>query len=315
MSGAHYLYCYQTSKYKYNSKGYLIEKSIKQHGGLVGDNGDLTNIVYIYDMNGRIKTETEEYYIEGSEEVNLNRKIFEYDGQGNFKTITYQSGNESYEWENYGIHYFTYNPQNLRLCKEYERYHNGKRYKEERLTYTYDSNDNLITETREEWDSGTGWIYDYRKTFEYDINNNITGGYFEEWDNTWIPVNEYIKIDYDDYPKSLNKYLIFDPLCYRFEATYKSITGIKSKETEEIRKAFPNPFSDLLQIEYFLAEPGYISIRLYNSLGELIRELPREYKVPGKYMLVIYAGDYPPGVYFLHIRDGARSTVLKAIKK
>jgi hypothetical protein len=65
---------------------------------------------------------------------------------------------------------------------------------------------------------------------------------------------------------------------------------------------FPNPFNPSTVIRYQLAVGGYITLKLYDILGNEIGTLVNEEKSGGIYELKFYAGNLPSGAYFYQLR-------------
>lgn len=114
---------------------------------------------------------------------------------------------------------------------------------QERITYSYDENNSLLTELTEIWQNQ--WFPEYLKTFTYDINKNIATGKSEIMENiNWIPFLNYFDFEF----KNNTYFSIYD--VYRFEATYSQYVSspiIKNAHTEIIIS--PNPTTNYIKIE------------------------------------------------------------------
>ncbi len=90
-----------------------------------------------------------------------------------------------------------------------------------------------------------------------------------------------------------------------------------------LRQNYPNPFNDGTSIPYELPESQYIFIKIYNTMGQLVRTLDEGYKVAGFYIdkgKAAYwdskddnGNNVSPGVYFYHFKAGAFEEVKKMI--
>jgi len=75
----------------------------------------------------------------------------------------------------------------------------------------------------------------------------------------------------------------------------------------------PNPFSSVTQIEYGIAEPAYVHLRIFNILGEEISVLVNEYQAKGNYEVNFNASNLKAGNYFYTIQvSGGTSSFTKS---
>ena len=73
---------------------------------------------------------------------------------------------------------------------------------------------------------------------------------------------------------------------------------------------FPNPFNPTTTIHYDLKEVGQIALRVYNVMGQQVRELVRQVQPAGTYSVVWdgrdrHGQEMANGVYFYELRAGA----------
>jgi hypothetical protein len=74
--------------------------------------------------------------------------------------------------------------------------------------------------------------------------------------------------------------------------------------TNSLAQNYPNPFNPATTIEYSIAEPGHVTLRVYNVAGQLVRTLVDEYQTPQEIQPVIWSGqndrgqNVSTGVYF-----------------
>jgi len=85
------------------------------------------------------------------------------------------------------------------------------------------------------------------------------------------------------------------------------ITGIDEKIIEKkldystLSQNYPNPFSQITKINYSIAEYGFVSLKVYNILGEEIIELVNKEQFPGFYTIDFESGGLKPGIYFFQL--------------
>lgn len=80
----------------------------------------------------------------------------------------------------------------------------------------------------------------------------------------------------------------------------------------------PNPFTEMVTINYFVSQPGIVKIRIYDKSGRLVRRLLNEFKITGRYNINWDGLDdnmdrLPTGIYFCHIQDEYDTKVLKVV--
>ncbi len=73
---------------------------------------------------------------------------------------------------------------------------------------------------------------------------------------------------------------------------------------------YPNPFNPYTTIEYYIPEPGHVTLEVYNTLGQRVSVLVDEFRQQGRHAEVWYARDQSgselsSGVYFYRISAGS----------
>jgi hypothetical protein len=61
---------------------------------------------------------------------------------------------------------------------------------------------------------------------------------------------------------------------------------------------YPNPMKDYTNIKYYLSEPSYVTLKVYNATGEYITTLENGEKQQGEHIVIWNSGCNPPGIYF-----------------
>ncbi len=67
---------------------------------------------------------------------------------------------------------------------------------------------------------------------------------------------------------------------------------------------YPNPFNPTTRIDFSLPERQMVSLRVYNILRKLVRELVNDTREPGSYSVTFDASKLPSGTYFYTILAG-----------
>ena len=74
---------------------------------------------------------------------------------------------------------------------------------------------------------------------------------------------------------------------------------------------YPNPFNPSTSIRFNLAESSFVTLKVFNLLGESVETLINGKRSAGKYEVKWSMEDLPSGVYFYQLRAGAFSQVKK----
>jgi aldose sugar dehydrogenase len=85
-------------------------------------------------------------------------------------------------------------------------------------------------------------------------------------------------------------------------------------ELEEKSMLYPNPSVKESTLSFYVSNNQFVSVRIYNSNGVLIKELTSQFFSEGKHSLVIESDKLPQGFYQIEINKGDSRTFLKFIK-
>lgn len=102
---------------------------------------------------------------------------------------------------------------------------------------------------------------------------------------------------------------------------YTVTTGIPKivYEAEELPEQiqlfqnYPNPFNPATNIKFQLPNDNFVSLKVYNVLGQEITTLLNEWKVAGQYDVTWDATNFPSGVYFYALVAGNFSSMKKML--
>jgi len=76
---------------------------------------------------------------------------------------------------------------------------------------------------------------------------------------------------------------------------------------------YPNPFNPTTNIEFSIPKPEFVTLRIYNILGEEVASLVSERLTAGKYTYDLDAGGLASGVYLYRIQAGEYVNAKKMI--
>ncbi len=79
----------------------------------------------------------------------------------------------------------------------------------------------------------------------------------------------------------------------------------------KLEQNYPNPFNPSTVISYAIIETRFVSLIVYNSIGQEVAALVKQKQNAGSYDLVFNASNLPSGIYFYSINAGEYSSVKK----
>lgn len=89
---------------------------------------------------------------------------------------------------------------------------------------------------------------------------------------------------------------------------------VGQNETVDLQsKVFPNPFNEQTTLTYNLPHATFVSIQVYNYLGELVETLVNESKQAGNHVSVFNTSNKSKGVYFIKINTTDTQKSMKVI--
>lgn len=93
------------------------------------------------------------------------------------------------------------------------------------------------------------------------------------------------------------------------------ISHINSAPTEfKLHQNYPNPFNPTTDIKYELPKNSFVTIKIYNSLGEVVAVLTEnEWKTTGRYSIKFDGSKYASGIYFYSITAGSFTNTQKMV--
>jgi photosystem II stability/assembly factor-like uncharacterized protein len=96
--------------------------------------------------------------------------------------------------------------------------------------------------------------------------------------------------------------------------------GVVSTETNQdnpqefhLTQNYPNPFNPTTTIKYSIPSDGYITLKIFNALGEEISTIVDGYKETGVYEVNFEAGDLSSGIYLYRLTSNNFNEIKKMI--
>lgn len=157
--------------------------------------------------------------------------------------------------------------------------------------------------------SGTQTTYDYTASTSYTDNNfTVKRRFGDDSAEYWV-----VAVD------NTNKLSV--------ETQHESTSGTsgiqwktneENKTNEVVKKYdlfsnYPNPFNPSTQITYQIPKDGFVSLVVYNSLGQAVKTLVNKEQSKGKYSISFNASNLPTGIYFYRIQASDYVSVKKML--
>lgn len=106
-------------------------------------------------------------------------------------------------------------------------------------------------------------------------------------------------------------------LYWKFFNDKKLITKVEENffipHNSNLFQNYPNPFNSVTKIQYTIPNYQYVTLNVYNMLGQKVATLVNEYKSAGNYLETFDASTLASGVYFYTLRTGNFTQTRKMI--
>jgi len=288
---------YEMKTYAYDSQNRMIEKIIYSEWGEGLEFDD--KIIYKYDGQNNIIEERHQYLVDDDEWEDYMIIIYSYDVQDRLAGAMLQVLDDVWEDEIKLIVLYDIPNHTTTHIYSFRDWDDGQWYDIVKIIYTYDSQNNLISESWFEGDDDE-WGEFETYTYSYDENNNAKDGYYVQsykkgfiWD--WDEQPE-LTVYYNNMQSKISTYQF-----YRFKATYRK-SGVGVKENHLLNhsvKLYPNPVSNILYIETSTVLAP--EIKIYSIQGVLLVSTKGN---------EIDVSSLPNGIYIAEV-DGVRRKIVK----
>jgi hypothetical protein len=152
-----------------------------------------------------------------------------------------------------------------------------------------------------------------------DGNNN----YVNDWDASFVGDTSKIHIKTNNTFSELQGILYYSfsyyKLCPRKADDFMGlVTAIKKNtpntpQNYELAQNYPNPFNPATIISYSLPKESFVTLRIYNILGQQVGNLVNKNQMAGTYKVNFNASDLSSGVYFYMIKAGNFRQIKKMV--
>ncbi|QQS34895.1 MAG: polysaccharide deacetylase family protein [Ignavibacteriales bacterium] len=152
----------------------------------------------------------------------------------------------------------------------------------------------------------------------YNYNLTLLAGIPDQWESCYL--NQASR--YDSlvvFQSHLGNTVMVDAIPDGTEITLSrnTLTNIDEATPEnfsfKLNQNYPNPFNPVTTITYQLYSPSNITLKIYDVLGNELKELFEGYKTSGSYEVKFDAHEFPSGIYFYRLSDGNSTKTMKMI--
>jgi len=102
----------------------------------------------------------------------------------------------------------------------------------------------------------------------------------------------------------------FDIGCYEFNGTTEVVEE-SIPQTFQLFQNYPNPFNPATKIEFQLANSGFVSLKVYNVLGNEIKTLINREMSAGNYEVTFDGSGFSSGIYFVRLQQDSFIQTIK----
>jgi hypothetical protein len=275
------------------------------------------------------------------------RETFTYDATGNILAWLWEDWRNG-QWEHMSLHTNTYDVSGDKLEELHQSWENGHWRNWRRGTYTYgsgggdltewsqswkgrarenerlaasthDESDRLLNKLTEDWESGQWQNYE-RANYTYDASGNLTTWLAEAWDEqSWGQSWGVRRPPFFGLEDSLGNVYELGWVS-SVSITWKPIViqAVNPISNDlpvnySLSQNYPNPFNPSTTIEFALPNAGYVTLKVYNVLGEEVATVAEGDRAAGIYRATWDASDMPSGVCFYRLTAGDYVQTKKAV--
>ncbi len=298
--------------YTYDAQGNMLTRLHE-----TWDNGQWViyyRYTYAYDSQGNMLTRLKETWDNG-QWVNDARSTFIYDAHGNILTDWHETWDNG-QWVNYYRYTYAYDAQGNMLTRLLETWDNGQWVNHYRYTYAYNAQGNMLTSFLELWNNGQ-LTNSYRGTYTYDAQGYITSFLYHRWSgSSWIPSQYGGRSGFEMIDIAGNEYHFYG---HNFTFTYKLIITEVVSESGNAPKHYslwqnyPNPFNPSTTIEFLIPKSEFVTLKIYNLLGQEVTTLISDRLNAGNYKYEFNTQNLSSGIYYYQLSAGEYKEVKKMI--
>ena len=140
------------------------------------------------------------------------------------------------------------------------------------------------------------------QTFSIDLNETKDFAQTIDLDPIWDADSLKIVV----FVQSIASKTIYQSETINYNDLVVSVDSDSELQPKEIilEQNYPNPFNPSTTIEYQIPSDGFVSLTVYNTIGQEVSALVNKNQTAGKYSITFSGEKLPSGLYFYTIRTG-----------
>lgn len=105
----------------------------------------------------------------------------------------------------------------------------------------------------------------------------------------------------------VERYLSGSSVINKSSSETKEITvqGNAEVKSYSMEQNYPNPFNPSTLIHYEMPKDGFVTLKVYDVLGNLVKTLVNQYQTKGRYDINFNADNLATGVYLYRLQSGS----------
>lgn len=101
---------------------------------------------------------------------------------------------------------------------------------------------------------------------------------------------------------AVGSYAMIDNVSFDFVTDIETSDEIPLQFS--LKQNYPNPFNPTTKINYSIAAPSFVQLKIYDILGNEVKELVNEYQNSGSYIFNFNGSDLSSGTYIMQLKAG-----------
>ena len=144
-----------------------------------------------------------------------------------------------------------------------------------------------------------------------------------QYKNSWVPLGQFEfaegnsgYVSLDDQSTITGQTVIYDAVKWIYIDSIATAVKGKSNELPKefvLEQNYPNPFNPTTEIQYSIPKNGFVTLKVYNLLGQEVMTLVNQQQMAGSYKVNLSAGALASGIYMYRLQTGNFTLIKKMV--